>query len=226
MKKTKQIVALLLVLTMLSSLMCVPTTAQTATAVDIICQMKGNTGAVITAPAGATATTDSDLVTLTQSGNTITVKAVDGASGIADVSVNCSGTVKTFSIPVGYTTFVFEGDSLTVIPGTSTTYEISGINAANEEYLVDSTDANYILPYTLDADGNQVFENTDSYSINVGIKKKGGNYVFYGHSDDMSVCVKKEATAAAYLYLCGLQLSSSFTSPITVRLSPSKTKVV
>ncbi|MBE6687597.1 MAG: carbohydrate-binding domain-containing protein, partial [Ruminococcaceae bacterium] len=212
MKRTR-ILALLLTLCMLLSFVYIPSSADEAAA--IVCRLTGNTGAKIYAPSGATATTESDLVTLSQSGNIITVTAVEGAEGIAEVDVSYGGSVKSFEIPVGYTTFVFDGDKLTVIEGADTKYEIAGINAANEEYL--EGDATYPLPVSYDSDGNAVYENTDAYSINVAIKKKGGNYVFYGQSDDMSICVKKEATAAAYLHLAGLDLTSSFTSPVTVK---------
>ena len=76
----------------------------------------GYSGAVLTADTAITAqTADTSLVTLTQTdANTITVDAVAGAVGVASVELTSSGTTQTVEVPVGYTTFLFDGDTLTV----------------------------------------------------------------------------------------------------------------
>ncbi|MBQ4601689.1 MAG: carbohydrate-binding domain-containing protein, partial [Clostridia bacterium] len=217
MKKLRRAISLLLIAVLMLSL-CPPLSAATS---EVRCTLIGNSGAVFTLPAGVTLSTDSDLVGISTANGKTYVTAVSGAVGVAEVSLS-NGCI--YEIPVGYTTFAFNGDCLTVYEGSDTKYEIAGINAANEEYL--EGDATYPLPVYYDADGNAVYRNTDTYKINVGIKKKGGTYVFYGNSDDMTVCVKKEATAEAHLYLAGLNLSSSFTSPITVKKDSTTTAYI
>ena len=218
MKKLKRLLSLLLVASFMLA-MYVPVSADAVS--EVRCRLLGNQGAVFTLPAGITLSTDSELVNVSSSGNVVSVLAVNGAVGVADVSLSDG---QTYEIPVGYTTFAFNGDVLTVYEGSDTKYEVIGINSADEQYQVD--DASYPLPVSYDEDGNAVYCNTDDYSLNVGIKKKGGTYVFYGYSEDMSICVKKEATAEAHLYLCGLDLTSSFTSPITVKKDSTTTAYV
>ncbi len=194
----------------------VPTTLFAEADLNLSIALSGNKGAVITANKNITASTgDTNLITVSTDGNSAVVTAKSGVEGIANVIITDGSTTKKVQIPVGYTTFEFNGDTLTVYEGSDDKYEISGINTKDEEYLVG--DANYDLPVTTDEDGNQVYENSDSYKINVGIKKKGGNYVFTGKSTDMTITVKKEATNTAYLYFAGLDLSSSFTAPLTIK---------
>ncbi len=217
MKKLRRAVSLLLIAVLMLSL-CPPVSAASG---EVRCTLIGNSGAVFTLPSGITLSTDSDLVEVSSANGKTYVSATDGAVGVAEVTLS-NGHI--YEIPVGYTTFAFNGDCLTVYEGSDTKYEVAGINAADEEYL--EGDATYPLPVYYDADGNAVYRNTDTYKINVGIKKKGGTYVFYGNSDDMTVCVKKEATAEAHLYLAGLNLSSSFTSPITVKKDSTTTAYI
>ena len=169
----------------------------------------GNKGAIIKANQTVSATvSDQSLATVETSQNQVVVTAKSGAVGVVDLMLYCGNTQKLVQIPVGYTTFYFNDNTLTVINGKDTTYEITGINKNDEEIVPD---------YTTDEQGNQVYQNADNYSLNVGIKKKGGTFAFYGSSDDMTITVKKEATGDSNLLLEGLNLKSSFTSPITVK---------
>ncbi len=107
------------------------------------------------------------------------------------------------------TTFTFDGDSVTVEEGNDTNYEV---------VVYDSTDTETEADVSEDADGNTVYsvpEGSDG-QILVSIKKSGGSYVFQG-SGNGSISVKKEATGDAVLYLNGLELTSAFTSVITVK---------
>ena len=189
-------------------------------ALELETERISNTGAVITANDDIIATTnDNNLVTIEQTDdNRITVTAVEGAVGTAEIEVSSYGEEpQTVEIPVGYTTFVFDGDTLTVIKGKSNNYEITGINAAGEEYTETSETEELLLPSYTDDDGNKCYQNTSSYSICVEIKKKGGKFVFTGESDDMAIAVKKELADDVHLYLYNLNLASKITSPITVR---------
>ena len=114
----------------------------------------------------------------------------------------------------GFTAFVFDGDTLTVIPGTDGNYEITGINPAGEEYTLGGTPA---LNAPQVVDGCEVYQNTADYKLCVNIKKNGGDYVFRGNGADMCICVGKGAVKPANLYLDNLTLTSSFTAPITVK---------
>ena len=179
----------------------------------------GNSGAVLTADTAVTAQTDdTSLVTLTQTdANTITVDAVAGAVGVASVELTSSGTTQTVEVPVGYTTFQFDGDTLTVFPGSSANYEVSGIDMADNAYTPAAV---------TNTDGSLTYTNTDTYTLYVEVKKSGGTFVFTGESDNMAIAVKKEATSPAVLLLDGLTLTSAFTSPITVKKNSSSTVTI
>ena len=169
--------------------------------------LNGNSGATVTfnsSVSGATVS-DSSLADVATDGNTVTVTGKDGAVGIAEVTVNGS---ETFEVPIGYTTFVFSGDAVTVYEGSDTNYEIYGIAAGSseEQDTVTVVDENKNVKYL-----NQ------NYKLNIDIKKKGGSYVFAGTGNDMSIAVKKQASADANIILAGLDLTSSLTAPITVR---------
>ena len=181
--------------------------------------LNGNSGAVLTADAAITAQTDdTELVTLTQTdANTVTVDAIAGAVGVASVELTSSGTTQTVEVPVGYTTFCFEGDTLTVFPGSSKNYEVSGIDMADNAYTPEAA---------TNADGSLTYTNTETYTIYVEIKKSGGTFVFTGESDNMAIAVKKEATSPAVLLLDGLTLTSAFTAPITVKKNSSSTVTI
>lgn len=170
MKHCKSMLALLLVVAMLCSSLPVASAATATLTVDS--SLTGNTGAVLTASRSVTATTTAtDLVSLSVSGATVTVSALPGAVGIADIVVTDGSQTVAVQVPVGYTTFVFSGTRLTVIDGSEKNYEISGINSADEEYLVGATDPTYELAVSKDADGNAVYENSSAYRLNVSIKK-------------------------------------------------------
>ncbi|MGN0634858.1 MAG: carbohydrate-binding domain-containing protein [Acutalibacteraceae bacterium] len=179
----------------------------------------GNSGTVLTADAAVTAqTADTSLVTLTQTdANTVTVSAVEGAVGVASVELTSSGTTQTVEVPVGYTTFAFAGDTLTVFPGSSSNYEISGVDMADNAYTPAAV---------TNADGSLTYTNTETYTLCVEVKKSGGTFVFEGESDNMAIAVKKEATSPAVLLLDGLTLTSSFTAPITVKKNSSSTVTI
>lgn len=181
--------------------------------------LTGNSGAVLTADAAVTAqTSDTSLVTLTQTDtNTVTVDAIAGAVGVASVELTSSGTTQTVEVPVGYTTFCFEGDTLTVIPGSSANYEISGIDMADNAYTP---------AVVTNTDGSLTYTNTETYTLYVEVKKSGGTFVFTGVSDNMAIAVKKEATSPAVLLLDGLTLTSAFTAPITVKKNSSSTVTI
>ena len=89
----------------------------------------GNTGAEITASTGtltSAETSDSEMVSVTIRGDTAVVTAKKGAVGTAEILLNGTDRIQ---VPVGYTTFLFDGDSLTVYEGSDTNYEITGIRA-------------------------------------------------------------------------------------------------
>lgn len=188
--------------------------------------LTGNTGAVVTcaAPPLSAAVDDNALAIVEIRDNQVRVIANEGAVGVARLTVQTAEGYEVLDIPVGYTTFVFDGGKLTVIPGSGSAYEISGINAAGTEYLVG--DAEHPLPVTTDPEGRQVYENSEDYKLCVNVKKTGGSYVFTGTGTDGSIAVKKAATGPAVLLLAGLDLSSSFTAPITVKKDSTTTVTV
>ncbi|MCD8021720.1 MAG: carbohydrate-binding domain-containing protein [Lachnospiraceae bacterium] len=111
------------------------------------------------------------------------------------------------------TTFVFDGDSVTVTDGSDTNYEV---------VIYDSTDTETAAATSTDSNGNTVYSvpSGSSGQLLVSIKKAGGSYVFSG-SGNGSIAVKKEATGDSTLYLNGLTLTSAFTSVITVKKDSS-----
>ena len=205
-KKSKTLCSMLLSMLLVASM--VPYTESTASA-DTVSNysLNGNSGATVTLSSNVTSATinDSSLADVETDGKTVTVTGKNGAVGVAGITVNGS---ETFEVPIGYTTFIFNGDNLTVYEGSDDKYEVYGITADSE----DEQD----LSSTTDADGNTVYTNGEA-KINVDIKKKGGSYVFAGTGSDMSIAVKKEASADANIMLAGLDLTSSMTAPITVK---------
>ena len=191
MKTRKRFLAVLLSLFMIMTLLPVSVGAQDALTVTVT--PTGSSQTVLTSDESITAETeDTALLTLEQTdANTVTAAAVSGAVGIAEVTVsNASGGTKTVQVPVGYTTFAFAGDTLTVYPGSSSAYEISGINVS---------DAAYTPTAETMADGSLVYTNTDEYSLCVEIKKSGGTFVFTGESDDMSIAERSDACILVYI---------------------------
>ena len=189
--------------------------------IQLECMLTGNSGAVIMAQDAISAQTDSELVSLDINENILTVTANDNTAGIADIAVTIGDSTVTVQVPVGYTAFEFGGDRVTVYEGSDSTYEVTGINAAAEEYTVDGE--SLILPEGTDDNGNKYYENSDNFSLNVNIKKKGGTFVFFGTGDNMSVSVAKAATAPATLLFAGLDLTSELTSPLTVKKNSEST---
>lgn len=106
------------------------------------------------------------------------------------------------------TTFLFDGDQVTVREGKDTNYEV---------VIYDSSDTESEAAVTADTDGNMVYSVPEGSSgqLYVAIKKKGGSYVFQGTGNG-AIVVKKEAVNDAVLYFNGLDLASSFTAPVTV----------
>ncbi len=107
----------------------------------------------------------------------------------------------------GLTSFVFDGNSVTVTEGSDTNYEVVVYHSDDTETIPVSTENGNAVTYTV-PDG-------DNGQLSIAIKKAGGSYVFSGNGNG-NITVKKAATGASYLYLNGLTLTSSFTSVITV----------
>ena len=206
MKKTRSIFSIFLSLLIVAVM--IPYAEETASADTVASySLNGNSGATVTlnSDVSSASINDSSLADVTANGKTVTVSGKDGAVGIAEVTVNGS---ETFEVPIGYTTFIFNGDNLTVYEGSDDKYEVYGIRA-------DSSDEQ-ALESVSDGSGNAVYT-TGTAKVNVDIKKKGGSYVFAGTGNDMSIAVKKEASGDANIILAGLDLTSSVTAPITVR---------
>ncbi len=182
--------------------------------------VRGSSGAVITLTDGAVASVsanNSAVASVTYEGSAVTVTGVEGAAGLVTVSVtSTSGATYRLTVPVGYTTFVFEGGSVRVYDGESK-YDVTGVDAAGGEYTPAGT---------ANADGSVSYANTAEYSLVIETKKAGGTYVFAGSADDMAVAVKKEATGATTYYLAGLDLTSALTAPITVRKDSTGTVTI
>ena len=105
------------------------------------------------------------------------------------------------------TTFVFNGNTLTVTEGTDTKYEVT-------VYASDTTET---APASTTSGGSTVYSIPSNVSgeLRVVIKKSGGSYVFSGNGTG-HIAVKKEATADANLYFNGLTLTSGFTAVVSV----------
>lgn len=177
----------------------------------------GNTGAVI-AVSGAVGTltaesSNADIASVRVDGEagTVTVTGAEGAVGVVTVTVSDGTLTNAVEVPVGYTTFVFDGTDVTVIGGSDGNYEIAAITAALENEMV-------VASAETDADGNPVYAVPEDYTaLQVAVKKTGGTYVFRGTGTDGAIAVKKAASKDAVLLLDGLDLTSSFTSPVTVK---------
>ena len=117
-----------------------------------------------------------------------------------------------------YTSFVFDGKSVTVSEGTSQNYEVLVIDQAENE-----TEPNK----SADKNGNTVYSLPDGSDgiLQVSIKKSGGSYVFSGDGTG-AIKVAKDGTADAVIYLNGLTLNSDFTSAIVANKNHTKTVTV
>ena len=227
MRKFRSLAAWALALCLLIGLLplsAAPVSAETTETCTL--ELTGNTGAVLTCdftPLSAEID-NNDLAIVEIRGNEVRVIAKAGAVGVARLTVEGSQGYQVYDIPIGYTTFVFDGDTLTVIEGSDLNYQVTGVNAAAEEYVVG--DPNYPLPEVIDANGNKVYANTDTYKLLVNIAKTGGTYVFTGTGTDSAIAVKKAATDPAVLLLAGLDLTSSFTAPIVVKKESTTTATI
>ena len=223
MKPVRKCLAWALALCLLLSLLPA-VTAEEAETCDLT--LTGNTGAVVACsftPISAEVD-DNDLAIVEIRGTEVRVIAKENAVGVARLTVEGSAGFRVFDVPIGYTTFFFEGGKLTVVEGSDTNFQITGINAAAEEYTVGGSEFN--LPEQTDANGNHFYENTETYKLCVTVAKTGGTYVFTGTGTDACVSVKKGATDPAVLLLAGLDLSSSFTAPITVKKESTSTVTI
>ncbi len=207
MQKPKHLFSLIMAFVMGLSLL-IAQTPQTAFAdaeVTYTYAQNGNTGATITFSSAVTAVSVSEegLAEAVFSENTVTVIAKSGAAGVVTVSVTAGGSVQIIAVPVGYTTFLFDGDTVTVYKGKDTNFSITGYDSAETEYTPSQT---------TNPDGSVTYTADASYSLCVEIKKSGGVYAFAGSGEDMSIAVKKNATSDATLLLAGLNLKSSMTA--------------
>ncbi len=133
--------------------------------------------------------------------------------GITAYCVSAAGTDLN-----SYTSFVFDGNSVTVSEGSSNYYEVLVIDKSeNETAPNESTDEK----------GNTVYSLPDGSDgiLQVSIKKKGGSYVFSGNGTG-AIKVAKEGTADAVIYLNGLTLNSDFTSSIVANKNHTGTVTV
>lgn len=185
----------------------------------------GNSGAVFTVNSGkiiSAASSDESIAACAFDGDKITVSGRPGAVGIARITVTakvggCEVT-DSYEVPIGYTTFILDGYNVTVIESEDTNYEIVGLNPADEEERV--------LETGTDAHGNTVYYGSEEAVPFIAIKKNGGVYVFEGSSANAGIIVKKEAKNDAFLLLNGLDLTSAFTSPITVKKDSTASVII
>ncbi len=203
---------------------------ETAAALKVERTNVGNTGAILSVSAsgmrGASVkavSSDESIASVKVEGNTVTVTGQPGAVGVARITVtatdeNGRNYESIQDVPVGYTTFYFDGESVTVIEGSDSKYEVTGQNPADE--------ADHALTVTTDTDGNTVYTNNSDATLTVSIKKAGGAYVFYGTCTNGSINVKKQATGNTWLLLNGLDMTSSFTAPITIKKDSTACAVI
>ncbi len=113
------------------------------------------------------------------------------------------------------TTFTWDGESVTVVEGNDTKYEVLAYNDSDEDTDADATEnSDGSVTYTVPSD----FDG----ELDVEIKKAGGSYVFEGDGVG-TIRVKKEATGDAVIYLNGITLTSNFTAPIVVKKDSTAT---
>lgn len=211
MKKSHRFCSIFLSLLLMGAAVpCVEASAASDTVTSY--SLNGNSGATVTFSSNVTSAvvSDNSLAEVTTDGKTITVIGKDGAVGVAEVTVNGSETVE---VPVGYTTFIFNGDDLTVYDGSDDKYEVYGIAAADGD--------EHELTTVTNSDSSTTYSGSGDVKVNVDVKKKGGSFVFSGTGNDMSIAVKKEATGDANIMLAGLDLTSSLTAPITIKKNSS-----
>lgn len=214
----KRIISFIAVLCMMMSIM--PVIGSAATALTLTKTVIGNTGATIAVSGGSgTVTAESsntDVATVSVNGTTVTVTGVSGKKGVVTVTVNRGGSTASVEAAIGYTTFSFNGRSVTVYEGSDANYEVIAIEQASEtEYT--GAEGTGEMTVATDANGNSVYTVANGYELCVGIKKKGGIYSFNGSTNYANIAVKKEATKDATIILDGLTLKSQFTSALTIK---------
>lgn len=227
----KRLLSIALSLSMLLTLSAFGSVLADEAGITLTKRSTGNTGAVLTVRLSgmsgnasvSAVSSDESIAGAVVDGGEVIVTGRENAVGIARITVtatdsNGESVRAAADVPVGYTTFVFAENSVTVIEGSDTNFEVVGQNPADEE--------EHALAVSADADGNAVYTNTDEAKLCVSIKKSGGVYVFSGTCAEGAIAVKKEATDNAFLLLNGLNLMSSYTSPITVKKNSSAAVVV
>lgn len=138
--------------------------------------------------------------------NVITVAGRGGYVGTANVFIVVNGSEYTVQVPIGYTTFRFCGDGITVFPGSSDAYEIIGERSDGE-----------ICAETGMANGTGMdYRGGGGFGLRVDLKEEGGTFAFSGKGENMSVSVTAGMTRGTTLLLAGLDLTSEMTAPITV----------
>ena len=191
----------------------------------------GSTGTVIIAKTDgmrgsvrvSARSSDESLAAVRVDGKRVAVDAVPGAVGIAKITVTAEDEAgncftSTRDVPVGYTAFYFNGDSVTVIAGADSKYEVVGRQVTDE--------ADHELTVSTDASGNTVYAASGDTKLCIEIKKAGGAYVFGGTANDASIAVKKEATGNAFILMNDLDLTSSYTSPITIKKNSNAAVII
>ena len=171
--------------------------------------LTGNKGAVISfsdIKVTSAVLDNNELAQVSFTDNAVTVTGKSLVAGTVLLTVNES---LDFEIPIGHTAFIMSENTVTVYKGNGANYEVYGQTAS-------SADTQIIEPVQND-DGSCTYTGTNDYKLNVNITKAGGTYVFSGNGDDMSITVNKGLSAQADILLAGLTLSSSYTSPITVK---------
>lgn len=108
----------------------------------------------------------------------------------------------------GLTSFLFNGNTLTVKKGSDENFEVVVYTSEDTETdPLSSTDDVGNTVYSLPSDATG--------ELQIAIKKAGGSYLFSGEGTG-HVVVKKAATGDANLYFNGLTLTSGFTSVVAV----------
>ncbi|MGN1478844.1 MAG: carbohydrate-binding domain-containing protein, partial [Acutalibacteraceae bacterium] len=211
----KKLMSVIICFAMLVSL--IPIVSSAASETDVTYSAISSDEAVIEVPECSylhAFVKDSSSASVTVDGDKATVKLLGDTPCIAFVTLHFDSVTKTLEIPLGYTVFSFSGDSLTVLDGADTNYKITAISQAGEEITPEAS---------ADDNGNAVYSNTDTHKLLVSIKKTGGTYAFTGTANDMSIAVNKEAASPTVLLFAGLDMSSSFTSPVTIKKDSTST---
>lgn len=227
----KKLVSLIIAAMMALSLLPPSLLAVAQPSLRLESESTGSTGAVIIAKTGgmrgsvrvSARSSNESLATVRVDGKRVAVDAVPCAVGIARITVTAEDEAgncftSTRDVPVGYTAFYFSGDSVTVIAGADNKYEVVGRQVADE--------LDHELTVSTDMSGNTVYTASGDTKLCIEIKKAGGAYVFGGTANDASIAVKKEATGNAFILMNDLDLTSSYTSPITVKKNSNAAVVI